>query len=187
MPQAKPQVQAKAQAKTKDVRLPVFSFVPYGIMRDAVELLASALPGAIILFLFMVGVGIPTILTNSNWFAAPYIPVTCLLPLVVGMVSPLVLEWARATSLVSLRRGIACSLLSGLIGSILSVIVLFATSAISGLFNMFGPSASGLLPQLVLSVAIIALSTALSTVGGAVLVLFIQRAPSKGDPSGNSG
>ena len=161
----------------RPTHLPVFSFVPFGIARDLVEVVAASVPGAAILFFFMFAVGVPTILTNSNWFAAPYIPVTCLLPLVVGMVSPLALEWLRASAPVSLKKGVLCSLLSGLAGSTLSVASIFIASMLAGSNNPFGPSIKGLPMQFVVSVAIIGLAAALSTVGGAVLMLFIKKAP----------
>lgn len=170
----------KQPSNKQALRAPVFSILPFGIVRDSVEILASSVPGAAILFIFMVAVGIPTVYTNSNWFAAPYIPVTCLLPIVVGMISPLALEWVRAAAAVSLRRGVACSLLSGLFGSMLSVTVIFTVSVVNGTYNPFGPAVGGLVSQAVVSVMIICLATALSAVGGAVLMLFIKKAPAEG-------
>ncbi|GEM_PF-2844912 len=167
-------------AVPKPTRLPVFSFVPFGIGRDAVEVAAAAVPGAAILFFFMFAVGVPTILTNSNWFAAPYIPVTCLLPLVIGMISPLALEWLKASAAISLKKGVLCSFISGLFGSTLSVAAIFAASMLAGTNNPYGPSIKGLPILFMVSVAIIGLATALAAAGGAILMLFIKKTPVEG-------
>jgi hypothetical protein len=161
-------------------RLPVFTFLPPGMPRDIAEIIASSIPGAAILVFFMLAVGAPTVITNSNWFAAPYIPVTCLLPIVIGMIAPLALEWVRAVHGVSLRRGVVCSFLSGLVGSVIGVAAIFALSAVTGSYNPFGPSVTGMAPQAGVSILIIVLSSSLSAVGGAVLMLFIKKAPGGG-------
>jgi len=160
----------------------LFWFLPFGPLRDAAEIALASLPGAAMLILFILVVGALTINFNTNGFAASYIPVVCLLPLVVGIVTPLVLERIRGEHRISLRRAILCSCSSGLFGSFFASAALILLGVLNPTFKPFGPSVSGLLPLVFLFVLIVGISTALSAAGGAILVIFIQKvSKGKGD------
>lgn len=153
----------------------LFWFLPFGPLRDAAEILLASLPGAAMLALFILIVGGLTINFNSNGFAASYIPVVCLLPLVVGIVTPLVLERIRGEHRISLRRAMICSCASGLSGSFFASAILILLGIFNPSFKPFGPSVGGALPLLFLFALIVGISTALAAAGGAVLVIFIQK------------
>lgn len=156
----------------------VLSFIPAGMPRDLSEIFVSGIPGAFVLALFILGTAVLNIIfgSNSPLFAATYLPVVCLLPLVVGIVAPLVLERVRGVDVLSLRRSIAASFLSGMLGSLLGAFLLIISGVAVPSAKPFGSALTGLPTELVLVLVLVFISTVLSAIGGAILVMFLSRA-----------
>ncbi len=158
----------------------MLKFLPAGIVRDGCEIVLSGIPGAVILAIFIIGTSVLNIYTNlsgpNSWFAATYVPVVCLLPLVVGIVAPLVLERIRGIEMLTLRRSVVASCLSGLLGSLLGSLGLLISGFAVANSKPFGSALTGLPLMVVLVLVLVFISTLLSAIGGAILVLFLSRA-----------
>ncbi len=176
MPEGKNRGAKKQDAKPKKrYDFGLLWFLHRGALRSALEIALSALPGAAIISVFLLAVGGLTINFNTNGFAASYIPVVCLLPVVLGIISPLILERIKGEEHVSLKSGILSAALSGFAGSAGGVLILLIFGMLNSSARPFGPSVVGLPYQLALEFFVVLLSTALSAAGGAILVVFIQK------------
>lgn len=156
-------------------------FLPAGLMRDAGEILLAAIPGIILLTLLILAVGLLNIFqsggTNpTDWFAPVYIPVVCLLPLVVGIISSLLLERVRGVDTLSLKRSALTAAFSGLVGSVLGLLLLVISGLISPSLKPFGRSLSDPLIEIAILFLVALISTVLSAIGSIVLVIFLSRA-----------
>ncbi|PIT84053.1 hypothetical protein COU37_05345 [Candidatus Micrarchaeota archaeon CG10_big_fil_rev_8_21_14_0_10_45_29] len=162
----------------------LFKFVKHPMLRKALEVLFSSIPGAVVLFVFLLGTGVLNIYSNlsetNDVFAASYIPIICLLPVVVGIVGPLILEKVRDETRLSMRGSILVSFLSALLGSGISSLVLVITGIASPEFKPFGGAILdnlGQLPGLGAAFLVLVVAcTILSIIGGAIIVVVLGRA-----------
>lgn len=156
-----------------------FSFIPHPLAKKAVEIIASAIPGALILFIFIAGTSALNIFSyassKNDVFAATYIPVVCLLPLVVGVIGPLVLERVRGETRLFMKSSVLVSFLSGFFGSLISALALVISSLLSADFKPFGDFVSDPLTIAGAAILLVIISSILSTIGGALIVAFLNR------------
>ncbi|MFH0927825.1 MAG: hypothetical protein V1822_04570 [Candidatus Micrarchaeota archaeon] len=163
----------------------IFKFIANSTLRKMVEVVFSSLPGTVIFFVFIIGTGLLNIFSSqagpNNIFAATYLPVVCILPIIIGVIGPLVLERVRSSSSLSLRGSVLVSFISAFIGSFLGSLVLLISGIVSDSFKPFGGIFEPVLgtPGLFVGfLLIVGISTILSTVGGAVIVVLLNRAGS---------
>ena len=168
----------------EDSQKGLFKFVKHPLLRKALEIIFSSIPGAAVLFVFLLGTGVLNIYSNlsqtNDVFAASYIPIICLLPVVVGIVGPLILEKVRGETRLSMRGSVLVSFFSAVLGSGIGSLVLVATGIASPEFKPFGAAILdnfGQLPGLGAAfVVLVAACTLLSVVGGALIVVVLGRA-----------
>ena len=169
MPAQKPQPQQSPQ-KEEDESL--LSFIPKGMPRSIAEYLAALLPGSILLFSFFLAAEVAVVfLPGGDLLAAAFLPVICIMPLLCGVVSALVLEKLRKKPL-TIQRGAMVGAAAGLIGALVSVILLAVVALVFKKYA-FGTALVGILFYLVLLV-VLAIETILGALGGAALVKFIK-------------
>jgi len=162
----------------------VFGFISNSLLRKIIEVLVSSIPGSIVFFIFIVATGILNIFSSSggesNIFTLTYIPVVCVLPIVIGVIGPLILEKIRANQNLSLRASVLVSFLSSLAGSFFGAFALVLTGLVGEGFNPFGglldPIIGGAPGLLIAMVLIVFISTILSTIGGALITVLLNRA-----------
>ncbi|MFH1306312.1 MAG: hypothetical protein ABIH83_01485 [Candidatus Micrarchaeota archaeon] len=157
----------------------LFKFISNNLLRAVIEVIFSSIPGAAIFFIFILGTGILNIYTNiggaNNVFAATYLPVICVLPIVIGIIGSLILEKVRDDARLSLRASVLVSFVSALAGSFLGTIVLVISGLMGG-FMPFGAILPGLTGLVGAFIVLVAASTLLSTIGGALIVVLLKRA-----------
>ena len=150
----------------------MLSFVPVGIPRSIAEYIAAVIPGAILLFVFFIAAESAMVLIKEDILAVVFIPVVCIMPILSGAVSTLVLEKLRKKPL-TLQRGAMVGAAAGLAGALVSTLAL----AVVGLLlkqSPFGGFIKDLLVYVAL-LAILAIDTVLGAVGGAAVVKFIKQ------------
>jgi len=151
----------------------MLSFVPVGMPRSIAEYIAAVIPGAILLFVFFIAAESAMVLIKEDILAVVFIPVVCIMPILSGAVSTLVLEKLRKKPL-TLQRGAMVGAAAGLAGALISVLAL----AILGMLlkqSPFGGFIKDLLVYVAL-LAILAIDTVLGALGGAAVVKFIKQA-----------
>ncbi|MFH1095683.1 MAG: hypothetical protein V1728_05695 [Candidatus Micrarchaeota archaeon] len=174
----KPKTAASA-AKTADpARL--FEFIRNQKIRSVAEVVASALPGAIVLGSSIFLTGAFNIYKNlgepHNAFVVIYIPIICLLPVAVGALGPLFLDRIRNAIHTPMKGSVAAATVSGLLGSAAGAAILFVTGLALSDLKPFGVTLdSNLLAQMVFMLSIIVISTALSALGGALMAVILSR------------
>lgn len=161
----------------------LFRFIKDARIKKVVEVLFSSIPGGVIFLVFIIGTGILNILSSSagpnNVFAATYLPVVCILPIVVGVIGPLVLEKVRNSQTLSIRGSVLVSFISALTGSFVGSFLLVISGLVGDGFRPFGGvlepflGTPGLFVALIL---IVGVSTFLSTLGGALIAILLNRA-----------
>lgn len=149
----------------------MLSFVPAGLARSIAEYVAASVPGAALLFAFFVLALIAKLAIKNDLLAFAFLPVICIMPVLSGAVSTLVLEKIRSKPL-TLQRGATVGAASGLSGSLLSAVLLGAGS-LANFVQPFGSGITGILLAAAL-LAIVAIDTLLSALGGALVVKFIK-------------
>lgn len=165
----KPQAQPNAPSHTGSTSL--FSFVPEGVPRSIVEYMASAIPGAILLFAFFVASESAVVFLGGDAMVVTFLPVVCLIPILAGMVSALVLEKVRAKPL-SFKRGALLGAAAGLLGTLISSAMILVVFLVGK--KPFGSIAGDLVMVLITIVFVIGIGTILSALGGAIAVKFIK-------------
>ena len=163
---------AQKQASPSDEES-ILSFVPAGIGRSIVEYIVASIPGAFLLLIFFLAAEGALILVKDDVLAVIFLPVVCIMPLLCGAVSTLVLEKLRKKAL-TLQRGAIAGMVAGFFGSLFSAIILGAASFLTKQ-PPFGSALSGLLVYAAL-LAIVAIDTVLSALGGALVVKFVKPA-----------
>ena len=151
----------------------VLSFVPAGIGRSIVEYIVASIPGLLLLLIFFAAAEGAMILIKDDVLAVVFLPVVCIMPLLSGAVSTLVLEKLRNKQL-TIQRGATVGAAAGLFGSFFSAIIL-AIVQLAMNQSPFGGIVSGLLVYVAL-LAIIGIDTVLGALGGALVVKFIKPA-----------
>ncbi|VVB56958.1 Uncharacterised protein [uncultured archaeon] len=158
---------------------PMLGFLPAGIVRTIGEVVVTSIPGAILQFFFIVaaaGLNIwgPGGSSGGGLYALVYLPVVCLLPLVVGTVSTLVYERVRGTHTAHLKGSVLSSAMSGFLGSLVGALVIVITGL--GLKNHpLGTAIDGPLPLVGVSLLIVAVSTVLAALGALVVVGVLNK------------
>lgn len=170
LPVQKQQTQSQAASQKEEESL--LSFVPKGIARSIAEYIAALLPGSILLFAFFVAAEVAVLfLPGGDLLAASFLPVICIMPLLSGVVSTLVLEKLRNKQL-TIQRGAMVGAAAGFIGAAVSVVMLAAAALLFQKYA-FGSAFGGILFYVILLV-VLALETILGAVGGAAVVKFIK-------------
>ena len=161
----------------------IFKFIPHPLLKRAVEILFSSIPGAAIFFVFIIATGMLNIFSSSagpnNIFAATYLPVVCILPIVVGVIGPLILEKVRSAQSLSLHGSVLVSFISAFTGSFFGALALLITGLVGSNFKPFGGIFEPVLgpPGMFVGfLLIVIISTVLSTIGGAIIVVLLNRA-----------
>ncbi|MCX8197749.1 MAG: hypothetical protein N3F07_00940 [Candidatus Micrarchaeota archaeon] len=170
LPSAK-QASASTQAPLK----PMLHFLPEGLPRKAAEFLVAIIPGAILLFAFFIAaeatVAIFTGEKGNSFMSVIFLPVICLLPLLSGVVSALILEKLRRAQ-VSVVDGAVAGAASAMAGSAASSFVLVALD-IALRLHPFGNSITGLMLALVMAF-VVAMDTLLGAIGGGMTAKFLK-------------
>ncbi len=157
-----------------------FEFIRNPKVRSIVEVVAAALPGAVVLGSSIFLTGAFNIYKNlsepNNAFVIIYIPIICLLPVAVGALGPLFLDRLREATRTPVKGSVAAATVSGLLGSVAGASILFVTGLALSDLKPFGVTLdSNLLAQLVFMLAVIILSTVLSAIGGALMAVILSR------------
>lgn len=148
----------------------MLSFVPSGMARSVAEYLVAALPGAILLFAFFVAAE-AAVFVGPNLNIA-FLPVTCIVPLLSGVVSTLVLEKLRKKPL-TFQRGALIGAAAGFVGAFTSALLLLIISFALPAKPPMGPGITGLVLYVAL-LAIVAIDTVISAVGGVIVIKFLK-------------
>ncbi|HIH19052.1 TPA: hypothetical protein HA225_03670 [Candidatus Micrarchaeota archaeon] len=173
LPARTTQVQPSSPKEEEESML---SFVPKGMPRSIAEYLAALLPGSILLFAFFVAAEVAVIFLgegNGNLLALSFLPVICIMPILSGVVSTLVLEKVRNKQL-SVKRGAMVGAAAGFVGAFVSVILLSAVALFADKYA-FGSALTGVFFYVAL-LPIIAVETVLGALGGAAVVKVIKEA-----------
>lgn len=172
----KPQPQS---APSKEEGDSVLSFVPKGPARSAAEYFAALLPGTVLLFAFYLAAEVAVVLIGGNnesmasMISTSFIPVICIMPIISGVVSTLVLEKLRKKPL-TMKRGAMVGAASGIVGALASVFMLAVVALFAHMYA-FGSALTGILFYVVLLV-LIPIEGILGALGGAAVVKFIKEA-----------
>ena len=139
--------------------------------RSIAEYFAATLPGAILLFAFFLAAEMAGIVLKNDLLAIAFLPVVCIMPILAGVVSTLVLEKLRNKPL-SIQRGAMVGAAAGLAGSAVSALTLFVLDfAIKA--HPFGAGITGLALFVALAI-IVVMDAILGALGGAIVVKFIK-------------
>ncbi|MCX8174627.1 MAG: hypothetical protein N3E51_00265 [Candidatus Micrarchaeota archaeon] len=153
----------------------MLSFVPAGYPRSIAEYFVAHIPGAVLLFAFFVaaeaGVAFFARQGGSEWVGFVFLPVACIVPLISGVVSLLVLEKIREKP-IDIKRGALVGALGCASGATLSAIMLLAAKfMLPG--SPFGFGALGGIVFFIVLPVMILLEIVLGALGGALAAKFI--------------
>ncbi len=149
----------------------VLSFLPKGIIRSLGEYLVAIIPGSFLLLAFFIAAEGAVFFIEEDLVVVSFIPVICLLPILAGAVSTLVLEKLRKKPL-SFQRGALVGALSCLAGSFISALLLVLIFLFADTLPL-GSYVEGILVYVAL-LAIIAVDTILGALGGVLVVKFVK-------------
>lgn len=157
----------------------MLAFLPAGLVRTVGEVMVTSIPGAILQFFFIVAAAGLNIWSASNasgggLYALVYLPVVCLLPLVVGTVSTLVYERVRGTHGAHVKGSVVSSAMSGFLGSLVGALAI-VVSGLALQVQPLGASISGPVETAGVSLLIIAMSTILAGLGALIAVGVLNR------------
>ncbi|MEM4633836.1 MAG: hypothetical protein QW275_01645 [Candidatus Anstonellaceae archaeon] len=162
---------ASKQPSPAAQKKPMLHFIQEGMPRIIAEYTLSIIPGAILLFAFFIAAEATVAVFRRDVMAVTFLPVICILPLLSGVVSALVLEKVRNRE-VSMRAGAIAGGLSAFAGSLASSFVLLALDLAIRL-HPFGSGITGILLFFVLAV-VVAMDTVLGALGGALTAKFLK-------------
>jgi hypothetical protein len=151
----------------------MLSFVPAGIGRSIVEYIVASFPGALLLFMFFAVAEGALLAVKDDVLVVIFLPVVCIMPLLSGAVSTLVLEKLRKKPL-TMQRGAIVGAAAGMWGALVSSLAL-AIIQLALKQSPFGGMISGIIVYVAL-LAIIAIDAVLGALGGALVVKFIKPA-----------
>ncbi len=135
------------------------------------EYLVSAIAGAVLLFAFFLLAEMAGILFKSDIIAIVFLPVICVMPIISGAVSTLLLEKIRAKPL-TFQRGAMVGAAAGLAGASISAAMLFVLDLLMKI-HPFGSWATGII-LLVILVPVAVVDGLLGALGGALVVKFVK-------------
>ncbi|MCX6769062.1 MAG: hypothetical protein NT051_00060 [Candidatus Micrarchaeota archaeon] len=147
------------------------SFVPYGLPRSIAEYLASVIPGAILLLAFFVASESTVLFIDGSSMVVTFLPVICLMPILSGVVSALVLEKIRSKP-ITFKRGALVGAAAGMLGAFLASLLILTVHLIGK--KPFGTMIDTLPMVLAADVVIILIDTVLAALGGALAAKFIK-------------
>jgi hypothetical protein len=150
----------------------MLSFLPAGLPRSAAEHLVSALAGSILLFAFFILAEIAMVAVKEDLLAMVFVPVICIMPILSGAASALVLEKLRRRPL-SMKNGVLVGAAAGFFGALLAG---FALTAVSLLLKQspFGGFVKDWLVYVLLLVTLF-IDTLFGALGGVLVVKFIKQ------------
>lgn len=159
------------QAPAAEAGHAVLSFIPAGTPRSVAEYLVAAIAGAVLLFAFFLLAEIAGVLFRSDIIAIVFLPVICIMPVISGAISTLLLEKLRSKPL-TFQRGAMVGAASGLAGASVSALMLFVLDMFAKI-HPFGSLATGLV-LLVVLIPIAIVDGLLGALGGALVVKFVK-------------
>jgi len=150
----------------------LLSFVPPGIARSIAEYGLAAIAGAVLLFAFFMLAEIASVIFKSEIISMVFLPVICVMPVISGAVSALLLEKIRNRS-ASLKSGALVGMVSGLVGAAIFSLVLFGLELLAQL-HPFGNFFAGAIILAAL-VPIMLIDGVLGALGGALVAKFAPK------------
>ena len=166
---------AAAKQPTAEEQESLLSFVPAGTARSVAEYIAAMIPGAILLFAFFLAAEAAMIFIGqgtSSMLSFAFLPVICIMPVLSGVVSTLILEKLRKKPL-TMQRGAMVGAAAGLAGALVSAVML----GLLHLFTRYKTPLGITIPGIFLLVAllvIVVIDAVLGALGGALVVKFIK-------------
>lgn len=156
---------------------PMLGFLPAGIIRKGGEILLSASFGSVLQFFFVLVVaGVNASMGGADGtLALAYIPVVCLLPLVVGTISTLVYERVKGVHVASIRGSAITAALAAMSGSFLGSLVVVILSIVMPSLKPFGPAITGPVMIAGLCALIVIISTVLAIFGAVVSAAVLNK------------
>ena len=160
----------------------LLSFLPNGPVRLLGEFIVSAIPGALLQFIFIVAAAGLNIWmsdpsraapTTANLYAAVYLPVACLLPLVVGAISALMLERIRGASSLHAKSGMITAALAGFVGALVGALTIISAGMLNS--KPFGTGLDSTTYLIVLPLIMIIICTIMSAIGAALTTVIVAR------------
>lgn len=139
--------------------------------RSIAEYIVALIPGAVLLFAFFVAAGSAVAILKNDLLSIAFLPVICLLPILSGVVSTLVLEKLRSKPL-TMQRGAMVGAAASLAGSLVSSLMLLVLD-MGAKIHPFGSGVTGVLLFVALSVVVV-MDAVLGALGGALVVKFIK-------------
>lgn len=149
----------------------VISFVPAGMARSFAEYIIALIPGAVLLFAFFLAAEAAMIFIGGDLLSIAFLPVICIMPILAGVVSTLVLEKLRKKPL-TLQRGAMVGAAAGFGGALISALMMVLVQVFAHKAP-FGTLVAGLLVYVVLALVLV-IDTILGALGGALVVKFIK-------------
>lgn len=164
--------------RTAGASRPLLSFLPAGPARGFGEIIVSAIPGGALQFIFIVSAAALNIWgaqsMGNELYAAVYLPVVCLLPLVVGAISALVLERVQGTSTLNVKGGMLAAALAGLVGALVGAIVIMATGLLK-VGKPLGASFNDVTYLVALPLVMAAVAMVMAAIGAALTSVIVSR------------
>ena len=129
------------------------------------------IPGAILLLAFFVASESAVVFIGGNSMVVTFLPVICLMPILAGVVSALVLEKIRSKP-ITFKRGALVGAAAGMLGAILASLLILTVFLVGK--KPFGTMIDSLVLVLAANAAIILVDTVLAALGGALAAKFIK-------------
>ncbi len=163
----------------------LLSFLSPGPVRMIGEFVVAAIPGAILQFIFIVAAVALNIWMSdparaaadtANLYAAVYLPVACLLPLVVGAISTLMLERIRGASTLNLKGGMLAAALAGLTGALAGAVVIISIGLLMPkLGKPFGTGYNDTMYIIALPILMAVICMVTAVIGAALTTAIVAR------------
>ncbi|MCX8163006.1 MAG: hypothetical protein N3D10_00425 [Candidatus Micrarchaeota archaeon] len=161
----------------------IFKNIKNNFLRTLLEVLVSAIPGTIILSFFIFLIGLLNIFFNlseaNDITIFFYFPVVCILPLIIGILAPLILEKVQGTETINLKLSFLVSFISSFVGSTVSSFILMVIGFGFGSFKPFGFAPENFLPSpfglIVGSFILVFSSVFLSLLGTAIYITLLKK------------
>ena len=149
----------------------MLSFIPAGMPRSIAEYAVAAIAGAVLLFAFFLLAEMASLLFKSDIIAIVFLPVICIMPIISGAISTLLLEKLRSKPL-TLQRGAMVGAASGLAGAAVSAAMLFTLDMLAKI-HPFGAGITGIVLLAALA-PVVLVGIVEGALGGALVVKFVK-------------
>lgn len=142
------------------------------------EVFLSSIPGALLQFIFIVSAAGLNIMTNQgstsdSTYALVYLPVVCLLPLVVGAISTLMHERVQGVHVANIKSSMLTAMMAAFIGTFVGAIVIIIAGVLKA--KPLGGGMTDMLFIVSLPLVMIVMSTILAGIGSAVVVGVLNK------------